>query len=64
MKTEPIEHRSIFARRMARELSREEIDTIAGGHGGGGSNCDTFCLTSDPSQAADDTSLACPLPVI
>ena len=23
----------VFAQRMARELSREEVDTIAGGHG-------------------------------
>ena len=57
MKTQPVEHRSIFARKMARELSEQEIDTIAGGHGGSG-GCLTFCH----GTVVDDATGNCQIP--
>ena len=58
MKTQPVEHRSIFARKMARELSEQEIDTIAGAFGG---NCSyTFCCP--PHQSIDDAQGGCEVP--
>lgn len=48
----------IFAQKMARELSHQEIDAIAGAHGGGG-GCLTFCLGG---TEVDDATGNCQIP--
>jgi len=57
MNTQNSNENRVFAQKMSRELSLEEVDAIGGAHGGGG-GCLTFCLGSE----VDDATGNCQIP--